>query len=86
MLLLVEGCSNCVTNLIIAVGDFYLSIRNDLVFPLPAFLMFTFVFARSLVRAPRPFADRLTCESQNDIVAILIWYFLRSKYVVFKCH
>ena len=40
-------------------------------------LMFTFVFARSFLRASRSFADRLSCVSQNDIVAIS--YFVRSK-------
>ena len=48
-----------------------------MVFPLSTFLMFTFVFARSLVRASRSFADRLSSVSQNDVVAIS--YFVRSK-------
>ena len=49
-----------------------------MVFPLSAFLMFTFVFARSFLRASRSFADRLSCVSQNDFAAIS--YFVRSKF------
>ena len=47
------------------------------VFPLSAYLMFTFLFARSFLSASHSFADRLSCVSPNDIVAIS--YFVCSK-------
>ena len=52
-----------------------------MVFPFSALLMFTFVFAKTLVRASRSFAYSLSCKSQKYIVAIFI---VGAFQVVFK--